>query len=142
VTALRMQLRARYQFDDPREDTANTCLAICCPALSIAQDARHIQNSVKAGYELPFVGPSVGITGLVHLPQPVPFAGASHRLGNRTDSQPPGNPQRLDDNTVDAPSHAAPTEAAEQIGDNADALPGYTQSAAVEHVDDVGGQPR
>lgn len=109
IHALRLQLRARYQFHEPDEDTANTCMVICCPQLAIAQEARHIQNSTKAGYELPLAGPPIGVRGLLR-PQPeiVPFSGAAHRLGGDTSNHPT--------DTRDHPSSDAPRASIQVTG--------------------------
>jgi hypothetical protein len=94
IHGLRMQLRARYQFYEPQENMGETCMVICCPQLAIAQDARHVQNSIKAGYELPLAGAPIGIMGRGSFrPQPeiVPFSGAAHRLGDGTETPPPAS---------------------------------------------------
>lgn len=114
VYAVRTKLKESYEFHGQNDSIQDFLLACCCPLLAIAQEARHIENSKKAGFTFDpamrwpegqrparlanggaFVGQAVGLRQNAQWSGS--FRGAHGTIGN-----PPARPTRPKNDTAAA----------------------------------------
>jgi len=114
VYAVRTKLKESYEFHGQNDSIQDFLLACCCPILAIAQEARHIENSKKAGFTFDpamrwpegqrparlanggaFVGQAVGLRQNAQWSGS--FRGAHGTIGN-----PPAPPTRPKNDTANA----------------------------------------